>query len=95
MKLKMTLVLLAALALGGCASQSDAAKQQAAAATDQAQTALEDQSPTAKKKKCTDQTGSRLAPCGEGSTGDYVAGTSGEAYKENVMGRPAPSARPN
>ena len=77
MKTGIAVSLLAALALGGCTPPSDAAKPQTVAA---------DQVPV-HKKKCADQMGSRLAPCGEGSTGDYTTSTSGQAYKDYMVGR--------
>lgn len=73
MKVRIALVLLAALALAGCAKQPVAASPTADLAD-----------PPAKKKICANQNGSRIAVCGEGGVGDYNKGESGEGYKEDI-----------
>lgn len=90
MKNEIAVLLVAALALSGCAPQAEATKQQrASVSADQAVVA--DQEP-ALKKKCSNQTGSRLAPCGDGATGDYVQGASGDAYRQtSAVTRPTTS----
>ena len=76
MKIQLSAVLIAALALGGCSPQTDAAKQQAG---DQTQTAQ-----ATPKKKCADaSTGSRLGSCNGMST-DAVQGTNGDDYRDSA-----------
>ena len=83
MKTYLGVAMAATLLLSACAQpKPDAPATANGAAADQTQVAT-DAAP--KKKKCSDQTGSRLAPCGDGATGDYVQGSSGESYKENNM----------
>ncbi len=92
MQKQIAVILFAAFALTGCAPQPDAAKQQQAVTAD-GQTVVAEQTPGGPKKKCANQVGSRLAPCGEGSTGDYVAGSTGQAWREatDAQFRPLPS----
>ena len=76
MKMQLGAAMMAALLLSACAQPTPPA--------DQAQIAG---SATPNKKKCSDQTGSRLAPCGEGSTGDYVSGSSGDFWRQASIGK--------
>ncbi|HMA48697.1 MAG TPA: hypothetical protein VKP60_03025 [Magnetospirillaceae bacterium] len=91
MKIQLSAALLAALVLGGCAPQSDAGKQQVAAAADgQAQA----QAPAPAKKKCADaNTGSRLGSCNGSS--DMVQGASGDAMKDQFRGGSAMTGAPH
>lgn len=92
MKTYLSAALVAALVLGGCAAQNDASKQQAGAAP-AANVATADQAAPV-KKKCSNQTGSRLAPCGEGSTTDAVQGTGGDDYRNSMMGKSVGGVKP-
>lgn len=83
MKLNFGVAMLATLLLAACASPQAAGPTAAGASADQTQVVSD--APVAKKKKCGDQTGSRLAPCGEGSTGDAVQGSSGDSYRDADM----------
>ncbi len=92
MKMHFGVALIAALLLSACAQPKPAAPATAdAAASDQTQVAA---AAPAKKKRCSDQTGSRLAPCGDGATGDSVQGSSGDAYRDASM-HSAPKMSPN
>lgn len=84
MKTYLGVAMTAVLLLSACAQPKPAAPAAAAATAgapaDQTQTAS---AAPVKKKKCSDQTGSRLAPCGESS--DAVQGASGQDVKDSGM----------
>ena len=75
MKIQLSAVLIAALALSGCAQQTDTAKSTPGAT-------VADASQAGAKKKCAGDatTGSRLHSC-NGMTADAVSGESGDDYR--------------